>query len=149
MKRTIGGIIGLVIVVAVALFLLIQLVPFGHEHTNPPVVREPNWDSPRTRELAKRACFDCHSNESVWPTYSNIAPISWLVQRDVNEGRQRLNFSNWHSVRKVDEIGEVVLEGEMPPGIYLIMHPPARLTEQEKQELASGLEKTARSTASD
>ena len=74
-------IILIVVIVAVGGFLLIQLVPFGRDHTNPPVVQEPKWDSPATRELAKRACFDCHSNETVWPWYSNIAPVSWLVAR--------------------------------------------------------------------
>ena len=64
----------IVLIVAVGGFLLIQFVPFGRDHTNPPVVQEPKWDSPATRELAKRACFDCHSNETVWPWYSNIAP---------------------------------------------------------------------------
>ena len=65
----------LAILAVVALALLIQLVPYGRAHTNPPVVAEPNWDSPQTRELAVRACFDCHSNETTWPWYSNIAPI--------------------------------------------------------------------------
>ena len=91
----------------VALFVLIQLVPYGRNHANPPVVKEPEWVSPQTRQLAKRACFDCHSNESVWPWYSNIAPVSWLVQNDVDEGRRRLNFSEWgRPIREIDEIGE-------------------------------------------
>ena len=88
-------IILIVVIVAVGGFLLIQLVPFGRDHTNPPVVQEPKWDSPATRELAKRACFDCHSNETVWPWYSNIAPVSWLVANDTYEGRDHLNFSDW------------------------------------------------------
>jgi mono/diheme cytochrome c family protein len=75
--------------------VLIQLIPFGHSHTNPPEAGEPAWNSPATRELIHRACFDCHSNESVWPWYSNVAPVSWLVQRDVNEGRSHLNFTEW------------------------------------------------------
>lgn len=75
---------------------LLQVVPFGHEHTNPAVIQEPAWDSPRTRALVKRACFNCHSNETVWPWYSRIAPISWLAQRDVNKGRGSLNFSEWN-----------------------------------------------------
>lgn len=87
------GIIIIIVVGLVALFLLIQLIPYGRQHTNPPVVAEPAWDSPQTRDLAVRACFDCLSNDTVWPWYSNVAPISWLVQRDIDEGRQRLNFS--------------------------------------------------------
>ena len=70
----------LMIVVAVlaGLFLAIQFVPYGRDHSNPPVIGEPTWNSPETRALAVRACFDCHSNETVWPWYSNIAPVSWL-----------------------------------------------------------------------
>jgi hypothetical protein len=127
----------------VAIFLLIQLVPFGKDHTNPPVLQEPNWDSPQTRELAKRACFDCHSNETVWPWYSNIAPISWLVYNDTVEGRGRLNFSEWGSGwigDAAEEAPDVVLEGEMPPLQYLPTHPDARLTDAEKQALATGLQ---------
>jgi hypothetical protein len=77
----------------VVLGVLIQFVPYGHDHTNPPVMQEPQWDTMQTRPLAKRACFDCHSNETVWPWYSNIAPASWLIYRDVAEGREHFNFS--------------------------------------------------------
>lgn len=66
----------------IAIVILIQAVPYGRDHLNPPVRAEPQWDSPRTRELSARACFDCHSNETVWPWYSNIAPISWLIESD-------------------------------------------------------------------
>jgi hypothetical protein len=60
--------------------LLIQLIPYGHNHTNPPVNAEPNWDSPETRTLAQRACFDCHSNETRWPWHSNIAlSRGWFI----------------------------------------------------------------------
>ncbi len=142
MRKIILGVLALVAVGVVG-FLLIQLIPYGRNHTNPPVGQEPNWDSPRTRELAKRACFDCHSNESTWPWYSNIAPVSWLVQHDVDEGRRSLNFSDWSSSRRTREMGQIVLEGEMPPTIYLLMHPQAKLTSSERQELASGLTATA------
>jgi hypothetical protein len=130
------------VIAVVAIFLLIQLVPYGKDHSNPPVVQEPNWDSPQTRELAVRACFDCHSNETVWPWYSKIAPISWLVYKDTIDGRRRLNFSDWGNRRPGSETGEVsgiVLEGEMPPIYYLPTHPAARLTDAEKQALAQGL----------
>ena len=129
----------------VAIFLLIQLVPYGRDHNNPLVVQDPNWDSPQTRALAKRACFDCHSNETVWPWYSNIAPVSWLVYRDTVEGREFLNFSEWGSGRSreaTEEAPEIVLEGEMPPVQYLPTHPDARLTDAEKQALAAGLLKS-------
>jgi mono/diheme cytochrome c family protein len=126
-----------------AIFALVQLVPYGRDHSNPAVVAEPQWDSPQTRELAARACFDCHSNETHWPWYSNVAPVSWLIQRDVQEGRRRLNFSEWNqSQRATNEIGEVISEGEMPPWFYLPLHASARLTPAEKQALVAGLEKT-------
>jgi len=134
--------IGITLIVLLALFLLIQLIPFGHQHTNPPVVQEPNWDSLQTKELAQRACFDCHSNETVWPWYSNVAPVSWLLQRDVNEGRLHLNFSDWGHVRETDDITRVIKNGEMPMPIFLIMHPEARLTQTEKDALISGMEAT-------
>lgn len=140
MKR----IIIIILAVLIGAFLLIQLIPFGHQHTNPPVVQEPNWDSPQTKELARRACFDCHSNETVWPWYSNIAPVSWLVQNDVEEGRRFLNFSDWGRVREPFEIPEVVQRDRMPPSYFLIMHPEARLTQAEKDALVSGLQATVR-----
>ena len=137
----------ILVAVAAAVFLLIQLVPIGRAHDNPPVVAEPNWDSPQTRELAQRACFDCHSNETVWPWYSNVAPVSWLVQHDVDEGRQYLNFSNWgqssEEGEESEEMGETVLGGEMPLRNYLITHPEARLTDAERAALAEGLAATA------
>src|ERR1700720_2261256 len=75
--------------------VLIQLIPFGHTHTNPPATKEPPWNSPDTRASIPRACFDCHSNETTWPWYSHVAPVSWLVQNDVDGGRGHLNFTEW------------------------------------------------------
>lgn len=77
---------------------LIQLVPFGHSHTNPTATKEPDWDSPGTASLFHRACYDCHSNRTTWPWYSNVAPVSWLVQRDVNGGRRHLNSASGTSL---------------------------------------------------
>lgn len=122
------------------LFGLIQLVPYGRDHTNPPVVQEPAWDA-QTRALAQRACFDCHSNETVWPWYSNIAPISWLVQRDTDKGRDELNFSEWEMGEdEAEDIAEVIQEGEMPLPPYILLHPTARLSEAEKAQLIQGLQ---------
>ncbi len=131
--------IALLILAAIVLFGLIQLIPYGHSHADSAVVQEPNWDSPQTRALAAKACFDCHSNQTTWPWYSNIAPISWLIQHDVDEGRRRLNFSDWRPVRRENELAGVVLEGEMPPFYYLILHPNNGLSQTEKEALANGL----------
>jgi hypothetical protein len=141
----VGKILGIIFGLAVFAFLMIQLVPYGKDHTNPPVTGEPAWDSPQTRELAKRSCFDCHSNEVVYPWYSNVAPVSWLVQNDIDEARGRLNFSEWEigskrAQRVANEVGEVIAEGQMPLPIYLLQHPNAKLTDAEKQALITGLE---------
>ncbi len=123
--------------------VLIQFIPFGHDHTNPASVKEPAWDSPATRDLVRRACFDCHSNQSVWPWYSNVAPVSWLVQRDVNGGRAHLNFTRWDQTqRHAKDVTEEVKTGDMPPWFYLPMHPKAKLTEAEKQALIDGAAKS-------
>ena len=121
------------------LVIAAQLVPYGRDHDNPPVTAEPTWDSPTTRELARRACFDCHSNETRWPWYSNIAPLSWLIQRDVEEGRDELNWSEWDPDSEGDESAETVIEGSMPPGSYSILHPEARLSDQAIDALVAGL----------
>ena len=135
----------LLLVVAVGLFafLALQLVPYGHAHTNPAAASEPKWDSPRTRELAVRACFDCHSNETVWPWYSNVAPVSWVVVRHTEEGRGVLNFSRWDQPQRgAREAAEQVQRGEMPPAYYTVIHPDSRLTADEQAELIKGLQAT-------
>jgi hypothetical protein len=146
MIKKVLKIILLVVVIVLAVgFVLAQLVPYGRDHSNPPVIGEPNWDSPQTRELAERACFDCHSNETRWPWYTNIAPFSWLTQHDTEEGRSELNFSTWGSGgegREPDEAIEAVSEGEMPPDMYLMVHADARLTPEERQALIEGLRAT-------
>jgi len=144
LKNKTLAIFGWVVLAGVILFVLIQLYPYGHNHANPAVVKEPQWDSPQTRALAVRACYDCHSNEVVWPWYSNIAPVSWLVQRDVDKGRAVLNFSEWSgptTPRGMTAFGvsAMVLGGQMPKAIYLPLHPAARLTPAEIQQLAQGL----------
>jgi len=122
---------------------VIQAVPYGRAHANPPVGAEPSWDSPATRDLAVRACYDCHSNETDWPWYSNVAPFSWALADHVRVGRRILNFSEWD--RPAGQAGEtrgVVLEGEMPPPYYTLfglVHGDARLTDAERQALADGL----------
>lgn len=125
------------------LFGLIQLIPFGHDHTNPPIVSEPNWPSPEARVQVKEHCFQCHSNETNWTWYSNFAPASWLIEYDVMAGRSRFNFSDWkNKPAELDEILAVIQEGEMPPIQYWIFHPSSRLNVQQKQQLASTMVNT-------
>ncbi len=108
------------------------------------MTREPAWDSPRTRALAAHACFDCHSNLTHWPWYSNIAPVSWLTQRDVDDGRSALNFSEWDRSQDagVGDIVDAVNGGGMPPWYFKLMHPKARLSKAEKADLVAGLQQT-------
>lgn len=129
---------------AAALFVGLQLLPFGRVE-NPPVTAEPVWDSPRTRALAARACFDCHSNRSTRQWY-HVAPVSWLVAYDVAQAREHLNFSEWDREQEEDAsdaAGEVE-DGDMPLRRYLLVHPEARLSDAERAELARGLEATDR-----
>jgi hypothetical protein len=135
-----------VVVPLIAAFGLVQLVP--NRVTNPPVVREPNWDSPRTRELAVRACFDCHSNETKLLWFEHIAPVSWWIKGHVDEGRDALNFSEWGKKggEDADDAVETVRNGSMPPNYYtwLGLHSDAKLTARERKELADGLQRTLR-----
>jgi mono/diheme cytochrome c family protein len=129
--------------VAGVLLLAAQAVPYGPGRVNPPVQAEPEWDSASTRDLARRACFDCHSNETEWPGYSRVAPVSWLVAHDVYEGRSAVNFSEWQRPQEeAGEAAEVVLNGEMPPRLYTLMHGHARLGDAERAALARGLATT-------
>jgi hypothetical protein len=135
---------------AVSFLALIQLIPINH--INPPVVTQVAWDSPQTQALFERACADCHSNQTTWPWYSSIAPVSWLVAHDVQEGRQHFNLSNLSAgdprrmSRLPEEVSRQIQDGRMPVAIYLVMHPSANLTPAEKQALIDGLEKTLAAT---
>jgi len=142
MQRTVKALaVGLVAIVGG--FLLLQLVPYGHTHSNPPTIAEPAWDSPRTRALAVRACFDCHSNQTRWPWYANVAPFSWTVQFDVDTARSVINFSEWdRRYALAGYAGRRTTTGMMPPYKYRMAHAEADLTSAEWRELARGLEAT-------
>lgn len=136
-KRTLRWVIG----VPAFLLVAIQFIPYGRGHTNPPVTAAVTWDSGDTESLVRGACFDCHSNETRWPWYSHVAPASWLVQRDVDEGRRKLNFSE-NNLDEVEEVAEVIGEGEMPPWFYRPAHREARLSSEKKQALVRGMDAT-------
>ena len=124
----------------VALLLLIQLVPYGRDHSNPPVTRSAKWPTGQGEQLARQSCYDCHSNLTKWRWYSNVAPVSWLVQHDVEDGRDVLNFSEWDSGQPdLGEVTEQVTSGEMPPRQYTIVHPSASLSSQEETQLVAAL----------
>jgi len=130
---------------AVVLLAALQLVPVDHD--NPPVTGE--VDAPaEVLAVLRRACYDCHSNETVWPWYTKVAPFSLLAAHDVEEGREYLNFSEWDQLgaeeraHAREETWEEVEEGEMPLWFYTPLHPEARLTAEDEallQDWAAGV----------
>lgn len=135
--------IGKIVALAVVVLILIQFVPMPN-HQNPQVTGTPQWDSPRTEALFKRACANCHSNETVWPWYSSIAPLSWIINLDVKVGRSKFNISEWGRPGKNDgdEAAGELRKDKMPPWFYMPAHPEAKLTAAEKDELVKGLAAT-------
>ncbi len=132
-----------VLATLVVMFGVLQLVPYGRTHSNPPTIAEPKWDSLRTRELAVRACFDCHSNHTKWPWYANVAPFSWVVEYDVNNARSILNFSEWNRTYPLAVYSShSILQGSMPTAKYKMAHPEADLSPKETEELVHGLDAT-------
>ena len=138
---------GLIAIAGLLVLCALVSIPALLYQSNPPVVSQPPWDSQQTVDLARRACFDCHSNETRWPWFTKIPPGSWLAVFDTMRGRRVLNLSEWQpgAIRGergggVGEIGGVISEGSMPPWTYTLMHPNAVLNAQEKQQLIQGLQ---------
>ncbi len=110
------------------------------ERTNPPVTGSLQTP-PEVEAILRRACYDCHSNETVWPWYSHLAPVSWLLHRDVVEGRRHVNFSEWNTVpadkraRRIKNVAQQAKQGDMPPWFYLPMHPKAHLSDEDRAVL--------------
>jgi hypothetical protein len=144
---------GLIIVIA-----LIQFVPV--QHTNPPAPDPVVFADPQAAAIARRACYDCHSNQTVWPWYANVAPVSWYVVHHVDEGREAYNFSdvagtlaNSHQhhhdgedahepitvATLIEHASEHITEGDMPPAYYTLMHNDAVLSEADKATLIAGI----------
>lgn len=127
MKKTLLAILILV--------LLIQFIPVKKE--NPPVLADFEGLA-EVKEIFKVSCYDCHSNETNWVWYTNIAPVSWLAAHDVNEGREHLNFSDWGNIPSdkydhiAEEIWEEIEDGTMPMKIHTLMHKDAILTDEQK-----------------
>ncbi len=124
----------------IVLLLVIQLIPVNRN--NPPINKSLEINVPiEIKEILVNSCFDCHSNQTKWPFYSYIAPISWLVAHDVHEGREEFNFSLWLQLpiekreRLKEKMLEEIYEDEMPLPIYLITHSDAKLSNQQKQEI--------------
>jgi mono/diheme cytochrome c family protein len=133
-----------VLLYLIGLTILIQFIPYGKDHVNPSIISEVKWDSPKTKSLFMKACADCHSYETKWPWYSNVAPVSWFIYHDVEEGREHFNVSAWghQEENEGNEAAETIEEGEMPMKAYLLAHPEARLSAEEKKSLILGLKNT-------
>ncbi len=146
MKSKLKWIFGALVVA----FVLLQLT--NPARTNPPVVSDlmaTNAPPPSVAALLHAACYDCHSYETKWPWYSRIAPASWLVASDVNEGRHHLNLSDWPAtrpdwqVRRLENMSEEIQSGEMPPKKYTLIHADARLTDSQRKTLTDWLDAQA------
>lgn len=130
--------IKIILAVLIIAVVGIQFVPV--ERTNPQVTGEVEAPA-EVMDILRRSCYDCHSNETVWPWYSRVAPLSWKVVDDVDEGREEMNFSAWSGysekkkAKKIHEIWEEVSEGEMPPWYYTPLHPEAELSAADKETL--------------
>jgi hypothetical protein len=129
-----------------AVLLLIQF--FGPEKTNPPVdaartIQTNTQITPEVAAIITRACGDCHSNQTRWPLYSYVEPVSWFIVDHVNDGRKHLNFSEWAAYepkrmrKKLQEMFEEVEKGAMPLKSYLLLHPEARLSQDDIQQLGA------------
>ncbi len=130
----------------VIIFALMQLVRFvvpEFQLDNPPVTQSVVWNSPEAEQLWQQTCADCHSNETVYPWYSYVAPMGWLVAHDVHEGRAELNISTDRRI-EWDEMVEKIQEGEMPLPVYLPLHPEANLTAAQQETLIAGIRATFR-----
>ena len=131
----------------VAFLLLIQLVPYGRDHTNPPVAQAAVFKDPRAAQLVANSCGDCHSNLTKYPWYSNVAPMSWLLANHISEGRSKLNFSEWNKPQPpVEDLTEKINSGEMPGWQYELMHSNAKLSDADKKILIAGLVQMYRDT---
>jgi len=124
-----------VLIGLVILFIAIQF--FSDRKTNPSVKAE--IDAPtEVKSIFQRACYDCHSNQTKWPWYANIAPVSWLIVDDVDNGREQFNFTDWENLSKKDKaklkekIWEEIVNDEMPLWQYKLLHPEAKLTQKDK-----------------
>jgi hypothetical protein len=127
--------IGLGVLATLAVIQIVRL-----PRSNPPVAADLRAPLD-VKGVLERSCYDCHSNETRWPWYSRVAPVSWLVHHDVEAGRKALNFSDWNALpvaqqsKKGREIAESVAEGEMPPWYYVVLHPSAALSASDKSRI--------------
>jgi hypothetical protein len=127
----------LLVVIAIVLVVVIgiQFIPVGR--TNPPIHADLKAAA-KVHAILQRSCYNCHSNETRWPWYAHVAPISWMLANDVHEARSHVNFSDWGTLdpslqaRRAAEVWDEVKSGDMPLRQYLLIHPDARLSADDK-----------------
>jgi Haem-binding domain len=137
----------------VALVLVFALLQFTNPpRTNPPVIGDLMASSvppPQIAATLHAACYDCHSSKTRWPWYSHIAPMSWEIAKDVNDGRENLNLSDWpvndpkRAAKKLEDMSEQIGYDEMPLKKYMLIHADARLTESQRKKLIDWLDAEA------
>src|ERR1700691_3447005 len=138
-----------IFVTLVVVFGLLQFT--NPSRTNPPVLRDlmaTNAPPPQVAAMLHTACYDCHSSETRWPWYSRVAPMSWQIAKDVDDGRDNLNFSDWpndplRAAKRLEDMSEQIGYGEMPLKKYTLIHADARLTESQRKELTDWLDAEA------
>ena len=126
---------------AVVIFVALQF--FNPPHSNPAVKADFIAAARPPAAVAasiRAACYDCHSDETTWPLYSRVAPVSWLIASDVNEGRKHLNLSDWPAepaaaAKQLDRMNEVIDYKEMPLKKYTLLHPDARLSDAQRKDI--------------
>jgi len=133
------------LLIIIIIFALIQLI--RPDRTNPPVDESITLHAPdKVAAILKRSCYDCHSNETVWPWYSNIAPLSWSIVAHVNDGRKALNFSKWAKIdpktkaKRLKRAIKTTANGMMPLSTYLWIHKDAKLSKEDKEILKTWFE---------
>jgi hypothetical protein len=128
----------LALAILAAVFVVLQLVPYGHDHGAPATTKRAQLE-PAAARIATDACMDCHSNATRWPWYTNVAPASLLVVNDVKGGREHLNLSRWDKPQPdLEEVIGAIDGGGMPPAQYKLIHGDSRLTAAQRRTLIAG-----------
>ncbi len=127
------------IVGLIALFVLIQFVPYGRDHTDKPATKPFKWTSPQAEAIARGSCYDCHSNETRWWWAVKLAPFSWLAQHDIDGAREVFSFSGWNGALTTEGLQNAINDN-MPPLQFTLLHPHAKLSDAEKQTLVQGFQ---------
>jgi hypothetical protein len=147
LRRSWGTTILWAIGILVVLFIAIQFVPYGRDHSTPPATHLFAWSDPQAQTIAERSCYDCHSNQTKWWWATKLAPVSWLVRHDVDGAREIINFSEWNGGLSAAELSNAISDN-MPSLQYTLIHSGAKLSDADKQTLAAGSQASLGANAS-